>query len=144
MKQLIFVILVSCMVVAQQSPETPAPVSSPAAQQAAPEPQTTLVVFREKHFEGGALKPSIYVDGQEVARLNNGSYFTLTIKPGKHTLASIAKHEASLDIDAKAGESNYVQMIIVTGNWRGAGRLVPVPADDGKTAVSKLKPLELK
>jgi hypothetical protein len=90
------------------------------------------------------LKPSIYVDGQEVARLNNGSYFTLPIKPGKHNLASGAKHEASLDIDAKAGESNYVQMIIVTGTWRGAGRLVPVPADDGKTAISKLKPLELK
>jgi len=144
MKQLLFVMLVTLTAIAQQSAENPAPASSPVAQQSVPEPPTTLVVFREKHFEGSALKPSIYMDGQEITRLNNGSYFTLPIKPGKHNLTSSAKHEASLDIDAKAGESNYVQMIIVTGTWRGAGRLVPVPADDGKNAISKLKLLELK
>ena len=144
MKTLLFVILFSLTVVAQQSPETSTPASSPAAQQSGSEPQTALVVFREKHFEGSALKPSIYLDDQEITRLNNGSYFTLPIKPGKHTLNSSAKHEAPLELDVKAGESNYVQMIIVAGTWRGAGRLVPVPADAGKTAISKLKALELK
>lgn len=145
MKQLLFVVmLVTLTVTAQQSPETPTPVSSSVSQQSVAEPQTTLVVFREKHFEGGALKPSIYVDDQEIARLNNGSYFTLPIKPGKHDLSSSAKHEAPLEINAKPGENNYVQTIIVTGTWRGAGRLVPVPSDDGKAAISKLKPLELK
>jgi len=143
MKKLLFVILFSLTAVAQQSPETSTPASSPAAQQGS-ESQTTLVVFREKHFEGSALKPSIYVDDQEITRLNNGSYFTLPIKPGKHILNSSAKHEAPLEIDVKAGESNYVQMIIVAGTWRGAGRLVPVPADAGKSSISKLKPLELK
>src|SRR5580704_19075697 len=139
MKQLLFVVLVTLTAVAQQSTENPAPAPSPVAQQSGSEPQTTLVVFREKHFEGSALKPSIYIDGQEITRLNNGSYFTLPIKPGKHSLTSSAKHEASLEIDAKAGETSYVQMIIVTGTWRGAGRLVPVPTEDGKAAISKLK-----
>jgi hypothetical protein len=144
LKKLLFVILFSLTVVAQQSPETSTPASSPAAQQPGSEPQTTVVVFREKHFEGSALKPSIYVDDKEITRLNNGSYFTLPIKPGKHTLNSSAKHEAPLEIDVKAGEGSYIQMIVVAGTWRGAGRLVPVPAEAGKNAISKLKPLELK
>lgn len=144
MKQLLFVILFSLTVVAQQPAETSTPASSPAAQQPGSEPQTTIVVFREKHFQGSALKPSIYVDDQEITRLNNGSYFTLPIKPGKHTLSSSAKHEAPLEIDVKAGESSYIQMIVVAGTWRGAGRLVPVPAADGKNTVSKLNVLELK
>jgi hypothetical protein len=144
MKQLLFMILVTLTALAQQPAGNPAPASAPVAQQSTPEPQTTLVIFREKHFEGSALKPSIYVDDQDVTRLNNGTYFTLPIKSGKHTLTSSAKHEASLEIDAKAGETSYVQMIIVTGTWRGAGRLVLVSTEDGKAATSKLKPVESK
>jgi hypothetical protein len=138
MKHVLLAILLSLPVVAQQ-PQTSTPSPSASAQS---EPESTLVVFREKHFEGSALKPSIYLDGQELTRLKNGSYFTVQIKPGKHDLSSSAKHEAPLPLDAKAGESNYVQMIVVTGTWRGAGRLVPVSAEDGKTAISKLKPLD--
>jgi len=145
MKQLLFVLVVSLAVVAQQSSDAPASSSSPAAQPAAaPDAQATLIVFREKHFQGSGLKPSIYVDGQEMVRLNNGSYFTMPIKPGKHELASSAKHEAALEIEVKPGESDYVQMIIVAGTWRGAGRLVTVPAEDGKASVSKLKPVDSK
>lgn len=163
MKQLLFVLLFSLTVFAQQSsdataPAAPAPAassdaqpaaaaavaspSSSAAQPAAPDAQATLIVFREKHFQGSALKPSIYVDGQEVARLKNGSYYSLPIKTGKHELASSAKHESALELDIKPGETNYVQMIVVAGTWRGAGRLVPVPAEDGKATIAKLKPLD--
>lgn len=159
MKQLLFVLLFSLALAAQQSSpdasataaasspsasaSSPAPsASSTSAQPTAPEQKATLVIFREKHFEGSALKPSIYVDGQEIVRLKNGSYYIFQTTPGKHELASSAKHEASLELDVKGGENNYVQMIVVAGTWRGAGRLVPVPAEDGKTAITKLKPLD--
>jgi len=98
----------------------------------------TVIFYREGHFTGSALKPSIYLDGKELARLKNGTYFTVQVEPGKHEVGSSAKHEPDLAIDVKPGETSYVQMIVVTGTWRGAGRLVPVPPDDGKTAVSKL------
>lgn len=153
MKQLLFVLLVSLTVFAQQSsdataPAAPAPAadsaasSSSTAAPAASDAQATLIVFREKHFQGSALKPSIYVDGQEVARLKNGSYYSMPIKTGKHELASSAKHESALELDIKPGETNYVQMIVVAGTWRGAGRLVPVPAEDGKATIAKLKPVD--
>ncbi len=100
---------------------------------------TSLVIFRDWHFLGNGLKPSIYVDGKEVLRLKNGSYFRMQIEPGKHGLSSSSKHEPPLQLEIKPGETSYVQMIIAAGTWRGAGRLIPVPPDDGKIAVSKLK-----
>ena len=152
-RTLLATILLSVMAVAQQpnpgaQPSAPpdAQPSSPAAQptpgqptQAQPAQAASLIIFREGHFAGSALKPSIFVDGKEVARLKNGSYYIMPIEPGKHELSSSAKHESPLPIEIKAGETSYVQMIVVPGTWRGAGRLVPVPPDDGKVAVSKLK-----
>ena len=107
-----------------------------------PKQLASLTVFREGHFTGSALKPSIYLDGREVARLKNGSYFTMPIEPGTHNLGSSAKHEPPLVIEIKPGEPIYIQMIVVTGTWRGAGRLIPVSPDDGKVAVSKLRVLD--
>ena len=98
----------------------------------------SLVIFREGHFTGSALKPSIYLDGREVARVKNGTYFTMQLEPGQHTLNSSAKHQPPLAIEVKPGETSYVQMIVVAGTWRGAGRLIPVPPDDGRSAVAKL------
>ncbi len=123
---------------AQPTPTQPAPTQPSQVQPAQPSQTTSLVIFREGHFTGSALKPSIYIDGREVTRIKNGSYFSMQIEPGKHNLSSSAKHESPLLLEIKPGETNYVQMIVVTGTWRGAGRLVPVPPDDGKIAVSKL------
>src|SRR5882724_11563633 len=150
MKALLAILLLSVMTVAQESQPGVKPGAQPEAQpsssgaQPAPGQPTqvqaaSLVIFREGHFTGSGLKPSIYVDGKEVARIKNGSYFTMQIEPGKHDLSSSAKHESPLPLEIKPGETSYVQMIVVTGTWRGAGRLVPVPNDDGKIAVSKLK-----
>src|SRR5258708_1035741 len=122
-----------------QPPSLPAQPTAVSPTQAQPAQAASLVIFREGHFTGSALKPSIYVDGKEVARIKNGSYFSMQIGPGKHDLSSSAKHESPLLLEIKPGETSYVQMIVVTGTWRGAGRLVPVPPDDGKIAVSKLK-----
>lgn len=102
----------------------------------------TVIFYREGHFTGSALKPSIYLDGKEVARLKNGTYFMAQLEPGKHEVGSSSKHEPPLAVDVKPGETTYIQMIVVTGTWRGAGRLIPVPPDDGKTAVSKLHLLD--
>ena len=155
MKALLAILLLSVMAVAQESqpavkpgaqPETQpssAPAQAAPAQptQAQPVQAASMVIFREGHFTGSALTPSLYVDGKEVARIKNGSYFTMPIEPGNHELSSSAKHESPLPLEIKPGETSYVQLIVVTGTWRGAGRLVPVPPDDGKIAVSKLKVL---
>jgi hypothetical protein len=102
----------------------------------------TLVFYRPKRFMGSGLTPSIYVDGKQVARLDNGRYFSLKVVAGKHLVESSMKSHAGLEVDLKPADFAYLEMVILTGNWRGGGRLVPAPADDAKAALKKLKPLD--
>lgn len=103
--------------------------------------ESTIIFFREGHFTGSALKPSIYLDGKELDRLTNGHWFSVHTTPGKHELQSSAKNEPATAIETKAGETIYVQMVVVTGTWRGAGRLMQVSSADAQKVIVKLRPL---
>jgi hypothetical protein len=102
----------------------------------------TVVIYRPSKFVGSALKPSVYVDGNQAARLENGRYIALQLSPGKHNFDSSMKKVAPLEVDVKSNETVYLEMVILTGNWRGGGRLIPVGQDEGKNALLKLKPLD--
>jgi len=104
----------------------------------------TVVVYRPGKFTGSALKPSVYVDGNQVARLSNGRYFSVRLAPGKHTFESSMKKEAPLEVEVKSDETVYLEMVILPGTWRGGGRLIPVGQEDAKAALLKLKPLDEK
>lgn len=102
---------------------------------------STIVFFRESHFTGSALKPSIYLDGKETDRLANGRWFSVHADPGKHELQSSAKNEPATLIETVPGGTTYVQMVILTGNWRGGGRLLQVDPGEAQKVIAKLKPL---
>ena len=127
----------------QQSPAaTPAAVEAKLAVDPSKDAKdSTIVFFREGHMAGGALKPSIYLDGKELDRLANGRWFSVHTAPGKHDLQSSAKNEPATVIETVAGQTTYVQMIVVVGTWRGAGRLLQVAPADAQKVVAKLKPL---
>jgi hypothetical protein len=103
---------------------------------------STVIVYRPSKFAGSALKPSIYLDGNQVARLANGRYVSLQVAPGKHNFESSMKHAAPLELEVKSNETVYLEMVLLPGTWRGGGRLVPVGEDDAKSAMLKLKPLD--
>jgi hypothetical protein len=125
--------------------QAPADVAKPSPNSAQPDvdksKDSTIVFFRESRFTGSALKPSIFVDGKEMDRLANGRWFSVHAEPGKHQLQSSAKNEPATVIETVAGETTYVQMVILTGNWRGGGRLLQVDAGDAQKVIAKLKPL---
>lgn len=102
---------------------------------------STIVFFRESRFIGSALKPSIFVDGKEMDRLANGRWFSVHVEAGKHQLQSSAKNEPATVIETVAGETTYGQMVILTGTWRGGGRLLQVDAGEAQKVIAKLKPL---
>ncbi|MFB3813768.1 MAG: DUF2846 domain-containing protein [Terriglobales bacterium] len=102
-----------------------------------------VVFFRPKRFTGGGLTPSVYVDGQQIARLDNGRYFSLHVTSGKHQISSSMKH-SPLDLQLKPGETVYLEMVILAGNWRGGGRFIPASAEDALKGIKKLKPLDSK
>lgn len=141
---MLFVLSVASPVRSQQS-QTASPATTPAQVEAKLDvdkaKESTIIFFREHHVTGSALKPSIYLDGKEVERLANGRWFLVHAEPGKHQIQSSAKNEPATVIETKAGETTYVQMVVVTGNWRGAGRLLQVESADAQKVISKLKPL---
>lgn len=105
--------------------------------------QALLVFYRPNRFSGSALTPSVYVNGEQVARLDNGRYFSLRIPAGRYEVSSSMKH-APLLIEVKPREVAFLEMVILPGNWRGGGRLIPAPAEDARAALQKLKPLDKK
>ncbi|HTQ59620.1 MAG TPA: hypothetical protein VMI32_05325 [Candidatus Solibacter sp.] len=89
----------------QQSPAPPTPAPAAAPQDADTTKDATIVFFRERHYVGSPLKPSIYVDGKEVDRLENGRWFSVHAAPGKHELQSSAKNQPATVIETKSGET---------------------------------------
>ena len=123
-----------------------------AQEQPAPAPQTadttsskaTVYVYRYKQFVGSALAPSVYCDGTELARMENGRYFTATLPAGKHSFTSNDK-QSGIDLDAKAGEEYFIRLEIAPGFAKGHGRLILVPREQAgyELKSDKLKPLDV-
>jgi len=105
--------------------------------------KATVYVYRYKQFVGSALAPSIYCDGAELARMENGRYFTANLEPGKHTFTSNDK-QSGIDLDLKAGDEYFMRVELAAGFAKGHGRLVLVPREQGAYELKsdKLKPLD--
>jgi hypothetical protein len=131
---LLFVLLLPVLLFGRQNSTPPS--------QDGKDKTTAILFFREHHFTGSALKPSIFVDDKEVNRLANGRWFLVKVEPGKHKLQSSAKNEPATIVDVAPGETAYVQMVILMGNWRGGGRLLAVDPKEAQKQVAKLKPLD--
>jgi hypothetical protein len=116
-----------------QPPQSQPQIALPAAQ-----PKASIIFYRHSAFYGSALKPSVYVDGREVGRLASGKYLVVQTTVGLHTLSS-SKEGTGIEATLGSDQTQYVEMLIQNGNWRGAGRLVAVPAEEGREKTKKLK-----
>jgi hypothetical protein len=105
--------------------------------------KATVYVYRYKQFVGSALAPSVYCDEAELARMENGRYFTVKLDPGKHNFHSNDK-QSGIELEAKAGQEYYLRVELVPGMAKGHGRLVLMAPEQGgyELRSSKLKPLD--
>lgn len=105
--------------------------------------KATVYVYRYKQFTGSALAPSVYCDEMQLAKMENGRYFTVRMDPGKHVFHSNDK-QAGIELDLKAGQQYFIRVEIVAGMMKGHGRLLLVAPEQGTYEMksSKLKPLE--
>src|SRR5437868_4353503 len=138
-----------------QQPSTSPQSSTPQAESAttiatttqpATQPEKAKVYFyRYKQYAGSALSPSVYCDEVELARMENGRYFTVKLDPGKHTFRSNDKQSGS-ELDVKAGQQYFLRVEIAAGMMKGHGRLILTDPEQGRYEVnsSKMKPLDLK
>ncbi len=117
--------------------------TSAAKSQDTAQSKATVYVYRYKQFVGGALAPSVYCDDTQLARMDNGRYFMVTIDPAKHTFRSNDPQSGIL-LDAKPGEQYFIRVEIATGFMKGHGRLVLMSREQASYELvsTKLKPLD--
>ena len=136
--QLLSTVSLACFFALAQEPTKLTPQTTDAKTSKA-----TVYVYRYKQFVGSALAPSIYCDGAELARMENGRYFTANLEPGRHTFTSNDK-QSGIDLDLQAGAAYFIRVEIATGFAKGHGRLVLAPREQGSYELKsdKLKPLD--
>lgn len=117
------------------------PASQPVAASSGTDSHATVYVYRYKQFVGKALSPSVYCDENELARMENGRYFAVTLPAGQHVFRSNDK-QAGVNVDLKPGEKYYIRVEIAAGFMKGHGRLVLVAPEQGSYEIKNLKPLD--
>ncbi len=102
-----------------------------------------VYVYRYKQFVGSALAPSVYCDDAQLARMENGRYFSVRLDPGMHTLRS-NDTQSGIQLEVKPGQEYFIRVEIAAGMMKGHGRLILTPQEQGRYELqsSKLKPLD--
>lgn len=100
----------------------------------------TIYLYRPNKMFGKALEPSVFCDGVELARMDNGRYLTLKLKPGRHTI-HMTDEKKGFDIDVRSGEEYYFRIGIESGFWKGKGKITLQEKEKGVAELKKIKPL---
>lgn len=107
------------------------------------ETKALVYVYRKKNFNTRNMQPSVYVDGVEVARMDDGKFFLIKLDPGKHGL-EVNKGHSGAQIDMKPGEQYYFRIDIKAGFLKGRSEVTYMQKEQGSLEVQKMKPLEEK
>ena len=110
-------------------PETPV---------AADTTEATVYIYRPGKMAGKALEPSVFVDDTELARMDNGRYFALRLKPGKH-IVHMTDDKKGYAIDMGPGQTYYFRIGIEMGMWKGHGKIT---LDDADRAIKEIKKIK--
>jgi len=105
--------------------EPGAPPSVPPSASLAAADKALVTVYRKKRIVGLALHTSVYVDGVEVAELENGAYVRLALAPGPHAFHADEEKD-TIKADLEPGKAYFFRMELVPGMWKGNGILRPV------------------
>jgi hypothetical protein len=121
----------------------PAPTANETASSAPAtgESKALIYVYRKKNFNTRNMQPSVYVDGEEVARMDDGKFFVVKLNPGKHNL-EVNKGHSGAQIDMKAGEQYYFRVDIKAGFLKGRSEVTYMQKEQGALEIQKMNPLE--
>jgi len=114
----------------------PAPVDPSVAEVAATD--VVVYIYRPGKLMGKALEPSVFVDDIELARMDNGRYFTVKLQPGKH-LVHMTSEKKGYAIDMGPGQKYYFRVGIEMGMFKGRGKLTLEDAEKALPEIQKLK-----
>ena len=117
-------------------------VASAIAQTASTDDSSKAVVYVYR-LQGGSgpppNKPSVYCDEHELARMQNGRYFSVRLDAGKHSCRS-TDGQTVVRLDVKAGQTYYIRGEVVPVHGP-KGALYQVSSEQGASELRGLKPL---
>jgi hypothetical protein len=97
-----------------------------------------VYIYRPSKMMGKALEPSVFVDDTELARMDNGRYFALKLRPGKH-LIHMTDDKKGYAIDMGPGQTYYFRVGIEMGMMKGRGKIT---LDDADRAIAEIKKIK--
>ena len=97
-----------------------------------------VYIYRPKSWVGRGLEPSVFVDGTELARMDNGRYFALRMKPGKH-IVHMTDEKKGYAIDMGPGQTYFFRIGLEAGMWKGQGKILLDEPERGIKEVKKIK-----
>ena len=100
-------------------------------------PQGTagLYIYRNSTF-GGALKKSLYIDGEFIGESAPMTYFYEEISPGEHRLSTESEFsDNDLIVNTDGGQNYYVRQYIKMGLFVGGANLEIVSEEEGQKGV---------
>jgi hypothetical protein len=100
--------------------------------------EATVYIYRPSKMVGRALEPSVFVDETELARMDNGRYFAIKLKPGKHIIR-MTDDKKGYALDMGPGQTYYFRVGIEAGVWKGQGKIT---LDDSERAIAEIKKLK--
>ena len=100
--------------------------------------EATVFIYRPDKWTGKALEPSVFVDETELARMDNGRYFAIKLKPGKH-IVRMTDDKKGYAFDMGPGLTYFFRIGMEMGMWKGHGKIT---LDDRERAVKEIKKLK--
>jgi len=104
-----------------------------------PQESAGLYFYRNSTF-GGALKKTVFVDGDFVGETAPMTYFYVDVKPGVHVLSTESEFSNNdLELNTKGGRNYFVRQYIKFGVFVGGANLELVSEEEGKQGVLECK-----
>ena len=100
-----------------------------------------LHVYRQHRGINSTFAPSIFVDDKQIARVSNGSRFTIKLSPGAHSIRS-DDNSSAISLDAKPGQEYFIRVDEVMGMPKSHGKLTMMSPEQGGPEYKLQKPLE--
>jgi hypothetical protein len=100
-----------------------------------------LHVYRQHRGINSTFAHSIFVDDKQIARVSNGSRFTIKLSPGAHSIRS-DDNSSAISLDAKPGQEYFIRVDEVMGMPKSQGKLTMMSPEQGGPEYKLQKPLE--
>jgi hypothetical protein len=120
---------------------TPTPVATPPSPAAESQDVATVIIYRPKSFIGMALRPTVMLDGKDLANITNGRYYKGRFAPGRY-LFQMDDKKSGAGLDLVAGETYYFKVEIVPGFWKGGGKMTLMAKEQGDYEITQLAPID--